>query len=70
VREEVKALVQIVAACIEAVEDSPQGIPEGHLFVLVQSAGLPVNAQQFEKLVGLMESTGKVKRNGRLVLAA
>jgi len=54
------AIRRIAAAITEAVQESPQGIPEGHLYSLLSEFGCTL--EQFNALIAALVEIGKVKR--------
>lgn len=61
----VKALLALCETVIEAVNESPNGLPEGHLYAALMGVGM--NLDTFNKLVGILVSAGKVRKQGFLL---
>ena len=65
----VKAIVQIVSALVECIEAAGnRGVPEGELYAVLMPTGC--NLEQFQQLVSLLTESGRVKKQGHLLLAA
>lgn len=64
-----QAVAQIGLAIVQSVEEAgPLGIPGGTLYAALMSTGaIP---EQFEKLMGLLGSIGRIQKNGQLYLKA
>jgi hypothetical protein len=67
--KEVKAVVQIISVIAECIESAgSMGVPEGHLYALLMPTGCSL--EQFQQLVTVLTSSGRVKKQGHLLLAA
>jgi hypothetical protein len=64
----IKALLAVVAVVIETLEECPEGLPEGHLYAILMPMGCTL--PRFNQLVELLIGSGKVKKQGHLLLAA
>jgi len=60
------ALLAIVDTLAEAVNASPHGLPEGHLYAMLMAYGCTLD--QFNGLVSAMVQTGKIRKRGNLLL--
>jgi hypothetical protein len=64
-----QAIVQIASALIECIQESgPRGVPEGELYAILMPTGC--NLEQFNQLVSILVGSGRVKKQGHLLLAA
>lgn len=65
-KQQFTATVEILKGMIEAVQQSPNGLPSGHLYAHCLSH---MSLQQYEALLGIMIKSGKVKKQGDLLVS-
>jgi hypothetical protein len=65
-REDAKALLAHVAnAVLETVRETPQGAPEGPMYLAFQHYGMSLDT--FQQITAALIETGKVRRSGNVL---
>ena len=60
----IQAILKITEALIQAVNDTPNGIPAGTLYAGLMTTGCTL--QQFDQLMGMIVASGRIRKQGDL----
>ena len=65
----IKALMAVCNVIVEAVEEiGKPGLPAGHLYATLM--GIGCSLEQFDMMIGVLVQSGKIRKEGHLLLPA